>query len=75
MNVTPVYDGFIYYWFMYANIEPSLVVGWFEVELLRVLRFLWSVSCEEGAWVVINHNRVDCEAVYSLLDRFCQVKL
>jgi len=40
MNVTPMYDGFMYYWFVHANIEPSLVVGWFEVELLRDLRFL-----------------------------------
>jgi len=40
MNVKLVYDGFMYYWFVCANTELSLIVGWFEVELLRVLRFL-----------------------------------
>ena len=75
MNVTPVYDDFLYYWFMCANTELSLVVGWFKAELLRVLRCLLSVLCEEEAWVVINRNYVDSKAVCRLLGRFCQVKL
>jgi len=75
MNVAPMYDGFMYYWFVYANIQPSLVVGWYEVELLRDLMFLWWVLCEEGVWVLINCNRVDCEAMCGLLDRLWQVKL
>jgi len=36
---------------------------------------LWSVLCEEGAWVVIYHNHVYYEAMCGLLGRFCQVKL
>ena len=52
VNVMPIYNRFIYCWFVYINIEPSLVVGWFEVELLSDLRFLWSVLCEEGDRVV-----------------------
>jgi len=32
-----LYDGFVNYWFIYDNIKPSLVVGWFEVELIRNL--------------------------------------
>jgi len=75
MNVTPVYDGFMHYCFVCPSTEPSLVVRWFEAELLRALRFLWLVLCEEGARVMINRNRVDCEAVCGLLGRFCQVKL
>ena len=63
------------YWFVQVNIEPSLVVGWFKVELMRNLRFLWSVLCEEGAWVVNCRNRVDCEAMCGTLGRFCQVLL
>ena len=51
MNVTLIYDGFMYYWFVYGNIESSLVIGWFEVELMSDSRFLWSVLCEEEAWV------------------------
>ena len=30
---------------------------------------------EEGAWVVIDHNRVDYEAIYGLMNNFCQIKL
>ena len=56
-------------------IEPSLVVGWFEVELMRNLRFLMSVLCEEGAWVVNCRKLVDCEAVCDLLSRFYPVVL
>ena len=70
-----IYDGFMYYWFVHANIEPSLIVEWFEVELLRDLRFLWLVLYEEGAWVMICHNCVDCEVMCSSLGRFCQVVL
>ena len=49
----PIYDRFLYCCFVHVNIELSLVVGWFKVELMRKLRFLWSVLCKEGAWVVI----------------------
>jgi len=48
-----MYDRFVYCWFVHVNIEPSLVGGWFEVELLNGLRFLWSVLCEEEERVVI----------------------
>ena len=75
MNVIPIYDRSMYYWFVHVNIEPSLVVGWFEVELMRNLKLLWSVLCEEGAWVVNCRNRVDCEAMCGSLGRFCQVVL
>jgi len=37
------------------------------VELMRNLRFLWSLLCEEGAWVVIGRNHMDCEAICGLL--------
>jgi len=75
MNVIPIYDRSVYFWFVHVNIKPSLVVGWFEVELMRNLRFLWSVLCEEGAWVVNCRNRMDCGAMCGLLSRFCQVVL
>ena len=68
MNVTPTYDGFMYYWFVYVNIEPSLVVGWFEAELLSGLRLLWWVLWEEGDRVVNCRNRVDCEAICGLMN-------
>ena len=51
-----------------SNIEPSLVVGWFEVELLSGLRVLWSVLCEQGDRVVNCCNRVDCEAMCGLMN-------
>jgi len=35
----------------YGNIEPSLVVGWLDVNLLSDSRFLWLVFYDEGAWV------------------------
>ena len=38
-NVMLIYDGFMNYWFVHVNIELSLVVGWFEVELLSDSRF------------------------------------
>ena len=50
-HATLLYDGFVNYLFSYDNIKPSLVIGCFEVELMRNLRFLWPVLCEEGAWV------------------------
>jgi len=40
MNIISIYDHSMYYWFVHVNIELSLVVGWFEVELLIGLRFL-----------------------------------
>jgi len=43
------------------------------MKLMSDLSFLWLVLCEEGAWVVIYCNRVDCEPMCGLLDRFCQV--
>jgi len=49
MNVTFVYDSFMYYWFVYGNIELSLVVGWFKVKLLSNLRFLWWLLCDKRA--------------------------
>ena len=58
----------LYCWFVYINIEPSLVVRWFEVELLSGLRLLWSVLCEEGDRVVNYRNRVDCEAMCGLMN-------
>ena len=64
----PIYDRSMYYWFVYVNIEPSLVVGWFGVELLSDLRLLWSVLCEEGDRVVNCPNRVDCEAIYGSMN-------
>jgi len=45
MNVMPIYYRSMYYWFVRASIEPSLVVGWLEVELLSGLRFLWLLLC------------------------------
>jgi len=75
MNVAFISDGVIYCWIVYGTIELSLVVGWFEVKLLRDMRLLWLMLCKEGAWVVIYRNRVDCEAMCSLLDKFFQVKL
>ena len=75
MNVIPIYDRSMYYWFVRANIEPSLVVGWLDVELLSGLRLLWSVSSEEGVWVVNYRNRMDCEAMCGSLSRFCRVVL
>ena len=65
-----IYDGFMNYWFVHVNIEPSLVVGWCEVELLSGFRFLWSVLCVEGDRVVNCRNRVDCEAMCGSLNRF-----
>ena len=50
------------------NWKPSLVVGWFEVELLSDLRFLWSVLCEEGDRFVNCRNHVDCEAMCGLMN-------
>jgi len=37
------------------------------VELLRGLKFLWSVLCKEGDRVVNCRNRVDCEAMCGLM--------
>jgi len=68
MNVILIYDRSMYYWFVHVNIEPSLVVGWFEVELLNGLRLLWSVLCEEGDRVMNCRNRVDCKAMYGLIN-------
>jgi len=72
MNIILMYDRFVYYWFVHVNIEPSLVVEWFEVELLSCLRFLWSVLGEEGYRVANCHNRVDCEAMCCLMS--CDIK-
>ena len=66
MNVIPICDSSMYYWFVHANIEPSLVFG------LSGLRFLWSLLCEEGAWVVNYRNRADCEAMCGLMGKFCK---
>jgi len=57
------------------EIEAELVVGWLEDELIRVLRFFAAVLCEERAWVVINRNCVDCEAMCGSLNNLCQVEL
>ena len=73
MNIIPMHDCFLYCWFVHVDIELSLVVGWFEVELMRNLRFLWSVLCEEGVRVVNCRNREDCEAMCGLMCRFCGV--
>jgi len=70
--MTPMYDRYVCCWFEHVNIEPSLVVGRFEVELLSGLRFLWSVLCEKGDRVVNYHNRVDCEAMCGLMS--CDMK-
>ena len=43
--------------------KTEMIVGWLEVELMRVLRFFAVGVCEEGAWVVIDRNHVDCEAM------------
>ena len=72
VNVMPIYDRLMYCWFVYVNIEPSLVVGWFEVELLSDLRLLWSVLCDKGDRVVNHRNRVDCEAMCGLMS--CDMK-
>ena len=42
------------------------------MELLSGLRFLWLVLCEEGDRVVNYRNRVDYEAVCSLMS--CDMK-
>ena len=68
MNVILIYDRHMCYWFVLVNIELSLVVGWFEVELLSCLRLLWSVLCEEGYMVVNYHNRVDYKAMCGLMN-------
>ena len=70
MNVMPIYDRFMYCWFVYANIKPNLVVGWLEMKLMSDSRILWPVLCEEGAWAVNCRNRVDCEAMCGSLSRF-----
>jgi len=75
MNVMLIYDHFMYYWFVHANIELSLVVGWLDVELLSGLKFLWSVLSKEGVWVVNYRNHMDCEAVCGLMGRFYQVMI
>ena len=62
----------MYCWSVYTNIKPILVVGWFEVELLSGLRFLWSVLCEEGDRVVNCRNHVDYEAMCGLMS--CDMK-
>ena len=72
VNVMPICDRFMYCWFVYINIEPSLLVGWFEVELLSDLRFMWSVLREEGDRVVNCHNRVDCKTMCGLMS--CDMK-
>jgi len=55
------------------EIETELIVRWLEVELMSVNGgSLWSVLCEEGAWVVIDRNCADCKAMCGL---FCQVEL
>ena len=68
MNVMPIYDRFMYSWFVYVNIEPSLVVGWFEVEALSGLRLLWSVLCEHGDRDVNCGNQLECEAMCGLMN-------
>jgi len=73
MNVMPIYDRSMYYWFVRVSIESSLVVRWLEVELLSGLRFLLSLLCDEGVWVVNYRNRVDCEAMCTSLSRFYRV--
>ena len=50
------------------NIESSLVVGWLEVELSSVLRYLWSLLYEEGVWAVNYCNRVDYEVICGLIN-------
>jgi len=72
MHMTPMYDRFVYSWFVHVNIEPSLLVGWFEVELLSGLMFLWSVLREERDRVVNCRNRVDCDAMCGLMS--CDTK-
>jgi len=72
MNIIPMYDRFVCSWFVHVNTEPSLVVGWFEVELLNGLRFLWSVLCKVGDRVVNCRNRVDIEAMCALMS--CDMK-
>jgi len=67
-----MYNCFVYCWFVHVNIEPSSVVGWFEVELLSSLWFLWSVLCEEGDKVVNCRNRADWEAMCGLMS--CDMK-
>ena len=75
MNVIPIYDRSMYYCFVCANIEPSLLVGWLEVELLSGLRFLRSLLRKEGVWIVSSRNCVDYEAMCGSLSRFCLVVL
>jgi len=72
MNIIPMYDRCVYCWFVHVNIEASLVVGRFEVELLCGLRFLWSVLYEEGDSIVNCCNRVDCEVICGLMS--CDMK-
>jgi len=67
-----MYDRFVYCWFVHVNIEPSLVVGWFEVELLSGLRFLWLMLCKEGDRVVNCRNHVDCDAMCGSMN--CNMK-
>ena len=47
---------------LYDNIEPSMVVGWLEEELLSDSRILWSLLCEEEVRFVNCRNRVSCVA-------------
>jgi len=68
----PMYDRFVFFWLIHVNIEWSLVVGWFEVELLSDLRFLLSMLCEEGDRVVNCRNRMECEAMCGLMS--CDIK-
>ena len=43
MNVTPIYDGFMYYWFVYGNIKPSLVVVCERYALRLLTGWFWGV--------------------------------
>ena len=67
-----MYARFVYCWFVHVNIEPSLVVGWFEVELMSGLRFLWLVLCKDRDRVVNCRNCVNCEAICGLMN--CDMK-
>jgi len=46
-----------------CKIETEIVVGWFEVEIWVVRGSLWYGACEEEAWLWINRNCMDCEAM------------
>jgi len=65
------YDDMLYLW-NWNQVGSWMAWGWTNEGFWGSL---WSVLCEEGAWIVIDHNCVDYEAMCGSLNNFCQVEL